>query len=79
MRSNGRSKISDEEQKQGRGVEPRPFVLPTHRKLYGRRKGPKLSAYQQGLVDTLLPHLAIRRTLLLKQKRPPIFSKDCHR
>jgi tRNA (guanine-N7-)-methyltransferase len=30
------------------------------RQLYGRRKGPKLSAHQQHLIDTLLPTLALR-------------------
>ena len=29
------------------------------RQLYGRRKGPKLSAHQQHLIDTLLPKLAL--------------------
>jgi len=29
------------------------------RQLYGRRKGPKLSAHQQHLLDTLLPELAL--------------------
>jgi tRNA (guanine-N7-)-methyltransferase len=29
------------------------------RKLYGRRKGPKLSAHQQQLLDHLLPHFAL--------------------
>jgi tRNA (guanine-N7-)-methyltransferase len=29
------------------------------RRLYGRRKGKKLSAHQQGLLDTLLPRLAL--------------------
>src|SRR5215472_3453135 len=31
----------------------------THRKLYGRRKGPKLSAHQERLLETLLPQLAL--------------------
>jgi tRNA (guanine-N7-)-methyltransferase len=30
------------------------------RQLYGRRKGPKLSAHQQHLIDTLLPQLALK-------------------
>jgi tRNA (guanine-N7-)-methyltransferase len=30
------------------------------RQLYGRRKGPKLSAHQQHLIDTLLPKLALK-------------------
>ncbi len=30
------------------------------RQLYGRRKGPKLSAHQEGLRTTLLPRLALR-------------------
>jgi tRNA (guanine-N7-)-methyltransferase len=30
------------------------------RQLYGRRKGPKLSAHQQHLVDALLPRLALK-------------------
>jgi tRNA (guanine-N7-)-methyltransferase len=70
MRSSGRSKITNNgESSEGRGEQPRPSALPEseietkahpqHRKLYGRRKGPKLSAYQQSLVDTLLPHLLI--------------------
>ncbi len=32
------------------------------RKLYGRRKGPKLSAHQHDLIDTLLPQIALRLT-----------------
>jgi tRNA (guanine-N7-)-methyltransferase len=42
----------------------------THRQrrlLYGRRKGPKLSAHQEGLRETLLPQLA----LTLEQDRDP--------
>ncbi|HEY8696700.1 MAG TPA: hypothetical protein VIM02_03720, partial [Rhizomicrobium sp.] len=30
------------------------------RKLYGRRKGPKLSAHQQRLLDDLLPQLELK-------------------
>ncbi len=30
------------------------------RQLYGRRKGPRLSAHQQHLIDTLLPRLALK-------------------
>jgi tRNA (guanine-N7-)-methyltransferase len=30
------------------------------RQLYGRRKGPKLSAHQRHLIDTLLPQLALK-------------------
>ncbi len=37
------------------------------RKLYGRRKGPKLSAHQDRLIETLLPRLALR----LEQGRDP--------
>jgi len=37
------------------------------RKLYGRRKGPKLSAHQDRLIETLLPQLALR----LEQGRDP--------
>lgn len=37
------------------------------RQLYGRRKGPKLSAHQQHLVDTLLPTLALK----LEQRADP--------
>ena len=33
------------------------------RQLYGRRKGPKLSAHQQHLIDTLLPQLALKPEL----------------
>jgi tRNA (guanine-N7-)-methyltransferase len=32
----------------------------SRRKLYGRRKGPKLSAHQQGLLDRLLPQLQVK-------------------
>ena len=35
-----------------------PPIFP--RKLYGRRKGPKLSAHQAHLMETLLPQLALR-------------------
>jgi tRNA (guanine-N7-)-methyltransferase len=35
------------------------FCDPRRRKLYGRHKGPKLSAHQAGLVETLLPHLKV--------------------
>ena len=31
----------------------------SHRKLYGRRKGPKLSPHQERLLETLLPQLAL--------------------
>src|ERR1700692_456561 len=34
--------------------------LPQRRLLYGRRKGPKLSAHQEALRATLLPQLAWR-------------------
>ena len=34
----------------------------TRRMLYGRRKGPKLSAHQQHLFDRLLPQFALRPT-----------------
>lgn len=37
------------------------------RKLYGRRKGPKLSAHQERLIETLLPQLGLR----LEQGRDP--------
>ncbi len=43
---------------EGRDDESRPLPL-RHRKIWGRRNGPKLSAYQQSLVDTLLPYLAV--------------------
>jgi tRNA (guanine-N7-)-methyltransferase len=33
---------------------------PFQRKLYGRRKGPKLSAHQAGLMQSLLPQLALQ-------------------
>jgi tRNA (guanine-N7-)-methyltransferase len=33
--------------------------LPHRRKLYGRRKGPSLSAHQTGLLETLLPRLLL--------------------
>src|SRR5207248_5794952 len=33
---------------------------PRRSKLYGRRKGPKLSAHQSGLLETLLPRLKLR-------------------
>jgi tRNA (guanine-N7-)-methyltransferase len=33
------------------------------RQLYGRRKGPKLSAHQRHLIDTLLPQLALKPEL----------------
>jgi tRNA (guanine-N7-)-methyltransferase len=39
-------------------LEPRSEV-PHRRKLYGRRKGPSLSARQAGLLETLLPKLAV--------------------
>jgi tRNA (guanine-N7-)-methyltransferase len=35
-----------------------PSETPHRRKLYGRRKGPGLSAHQTGLIATLLPRLA---------------------
>src|SRR5437016_3099576 len=37
------------------------------RQLYGRRKGPKLSAHQSALFETLLPQLALK----LEQERDP--------
>jgi tRNA (guanine-N7-)-methyltransferase len=45
------------------------FDLPERRRgqLYGRRKGPKLSAHQSGLLETLLPQL----TLNIEQGRDP--------
>jgi tRNA (guanine-N7-)-methyltransferase len=33
--------------------------IPQRRKLYGRRKGPSLSAHQTGLIEHLLPRLAL--------------------
>src|SRR5258708_5068294 len=43
--------------------EPPSEVVPPgfqqRRKLYGRRKGPSLSAHQTGLIETLLPRLAL--------------------
>ena len=36
-----------------------PSDLPHRRKLYGRRKGPSLSAHQAELLETLLPRLAL--------------------
>jgi tRNA (guanine-N7-)-methyltransferase len=39
-----------------------PSELTHQRKLYGRRKGPSLSAHQTGLLETLLPQLALNPT-----------------
>ena len=38
---------------------PEPTRQRFRRRLYGRRKGPRLSAHQQSLIDTLLPELAL--------------------
>jgi tRNA (guanine-N7-)-methyltransferase len=39
------------------------------RQLYGRRKGPRLSAHQQQLIDTLLPQLALKLEQGIDPKR----------
>jgi len=40
-------------------MTPDPEVLVRNRRHFGRRKGPALSAYQTGLLETLLPRLLI--------------------
>src|SRR5882672_4563825 len=39
--------------------EVSPPGIAQRRKLYGRRKGPSLSAHQTGLIQTLLPRLVL--------------------
>jgi len=40
-------------------VSPEARKVPRHRKLYGRRKGQKLSPHQERLLETLLPQLSL--------------------
>lgn len=40
-------------------MTPEPHPERHRRQLYGRRKGPKLSAHQQQLIETLLPEIAL--------------------
>jgi tRNA (guanine-N7-)-methyltransferase len=53
-----RSKPLSDQPEQGRGPGSRPDRQ--RRKLYGRRKGPKLSSRQANLRETLFPELALR-------------------
>lgn len=41
-------------------MPPEPHPERNRRKLYGRRKGPKLSGHQQALIETLLPGLTLK-------------------
>jgi tRNA (guanine-N7-)-methyltransferase len=70
--SHGRRQISRTSSE--RPSEVPPPDIPQRRKLYGRRKGPSLSAHQTGLLETLLPRLA----LIPEQGRPArdYFSSD---